>query len=238
MKAARIREKSLLASVIGLGALAVISGIVLLPHAFDNTEPETEQTIPTEVNTEATTDSPLAEAVADGAFNPYIMPMTFTRTKTILESSAMMEITTAPDGQFRMKEMITGDILSQGIWSYDDESQHLTLTHIGTYPMSNVFLVQKLGEEIPSDEEITSEDLHDIEIYRDVQLNNDTIINASQQEAQPAEEIQWQLVFLASESTNLKFGLLGDKDVFTQTSVSPAPEEIQVNSNNGEEGVI
>lgn len=102
--------------------------------------------------------------------------MTFERVYSTSNASAIIALQTEANGEYQIKECISGEILSKGILQYDNTAEKLTLTHIGTYPMSNVFAVEE------------------------------------------QEDGTLKLSFILSESTNLKYELLGDGDTFVQKS--------------------
>lgn len=206
MRSNRIQKKSWVASVIGLSCLVIGAGLVMLLSREHETQPKVsqEQTLPSE--------NPIIKEQPETTPNPFIETMVFRREQTVAENSAVLEIKIDNDGQYHIKECITGDIISKGVWVYTTETQKIALTQVGDYPMQNIFLVRQSAK-------CTSEE--------SVQLNNtDTTIST------------WELVFISAESTNVKYDLLMDGDVFIQRTIS-MPEQIQLNSQiDDKKGVV
>lgn len=173
MKSNQVREKSAVASLVGLTALAVGS---LFIFGISKVAEEKE---PTAATTETTA---VTENITPKMTNPFTKPMAFERTTPNAQGTALLEIKIEPDAQYRIKELISGEILSQGVWQFDETNSTIMLTHVGHYPMSNVFKV----EPCEGDENAETND------------------------------VQWQLTFILSESTNLRYEILADGDVFTQ----------------------
>ena len=173
MKSNQVRNKSAVASLVGLTALTV--GSLFMLGASKLAE-ETEPTVSVTEETSAT------ENITPKTINPFTKPMAFERITPNAQGTALLEIKIEPDAQYRIKELISGEILSRGVWQFDDTTSTITLTHVGDYPMINVFKVDPYLTDAASDTQGT----------------------------------QWQLTFVLSESTNLRYEILADGDVFTQ----------------------
>ena len=220
-------RKSVYASLAGLtvGGLIVAAILIGSPDNKINTPVETEvvEQIP------ETTIAP-SERETD---NPFVQTMRFVRENNI-ESSAMLEIKIEPDGQYSLKECISGDILSKGMWSYDANTMLITLTDVGAYPLSNIFKVDVYNQK-ESDREIDKENIRLDNSDTDYNIS---MLSSPERIIDPSIlEVKYQLTFIAENSTNLKYDLLANGDVFIQQT-NFNPEQIQLNNIDGKTGDI
>ena len=131
-------------------------------------------------------------------YNPFSESRQFIREDADNTKKAIIEIKTSPNGEYYIKESITGDIVSKGVWQYNHTTSRLTLTHIGDFPMSNVFRVVLPGEDDKTE---------------NIQLSADIFL--SQLSAGKTSDT-YKLIFMANESTNVRYDLLTDGDVFIE----------------------
>ena len=89
---------------------------------------------------------PEEKAEAKMITSPFSETKNFERTNAVSTNTAILTIQTTEDGQYQIKECITGEIVSKGVWTFDADSSKVTLTHVGTFPMSNVFLVESQND--------------------------------------------------------------------------------------------
>lgn len=205
-------HKSAWISLIGLGAGIVLFGIGCLATIRPK---ELEQSIETPIET---TTEPTAPTEKKSTLNnPFTETISFKRTTTLSGNTAILEIKVDPKGDYTIKECITGEIVSKGVWSYSDETAELALTEVGSYPYYNIFRLEEYQK---------SED----SVMDSIQLSNredhfDTLSNLTNPNG---FEPTYQLAFVTEGSTNIKYELLNAGDVFIEQEKKPLPEQTQL----------
>lgn len=196
MKSNNVRYRNPTASAIAIGILGVagIVGYLVWGPGPTKTEKPTEAT-----ETVSTMPSESQDSTTKSV-NPFTEEMTFERRDTVNQNSAYLEIKIDPNGEYKIKECISGEIVSKGVWIFDEETSKVTLTHIGNYPMSNVFILAPYTDDAREIDAEIRMDGSDVDVHLTSSQNNDLL----------------QLTFVLSESTNVQYELLADGDVFIQ----------------------
>ena len=206
--------KSIWTSLAGIGTgLILVGAAYFLASEKASVDTPVEVTIPTETLPVETAPNEQKSAID----NPFTKTMSFKRTTTASGNSAILEIKVETDGNYVLKECITGEIISKGIWAYDEDSAHLTLTEVGAYPYINVFKL----EEYQESEDITTAQIK----FDNTEYNVETLSNL----ANPTNfKPKYQLAFVTESSTNIKYELLNKYDVFIEQEQRTTPETTQL----------
>ena len=217
-------HKSGWVSLIGIGASIALVGVGwLLAAPKGQDKPLEEPTFATEAPNVFTETAP--SETETGIINPFIKTMAFKRLTTTSGNSAILEIKVEPTGEYVIKECITGEIVSRGIWSYAEDTALLTLTEVGSYPYINIFRLEKYQENNTSFEEQIR--LGDNETSVDMLSSNSADFTP-----------EYQLAFITESSTNIKYELLNKYDIFVEQEQKALPEQTQLSYDNGKKGDV
>lgn len=149
--------------------------------------------------------------------NPFETDKTFLRRETENEQSAILAIDINADYTYVIKERITGDILSKGMWNYDTDTKKITMTQTDGYPIYNTFKVDIIGSE---DTKTQISKMNKAPAVKIISVANNTTDETAQ--------YLYKLTYIAEESNNVQFNLLTNGDVFEQEEKIDTEPKIEI----------